>query len=123
MPARKCRGTRVQFPAPPLSDTPCGNAGRVSFWTYVETPTPQGLTTGPPCQITCQISPPLVSDKPVQTTLLVGATVLTSPPPDTGCPPLVGRPLVAWPKKSTPPTGGHRMSRNRDLKPDAQGRY
>src|SRR6516165_9373830 len=67
MPARKCLGTRVQFPAPPLSDTPCGNAGRVSFWTSVETPVPQGLTTGPLCQITCQISPPFVSDKPVPT--------------------------------------------------------
>src|SRR5262245_5827172 len=121
MSARKCHGTRVRFPAPPLSDTPCGNAGRVSFWTYVETRPPQGLTTGSSCRITCLISPPFVSDKPVPTTLLVGATVPTSRPPDTGYAPVVARPNVARPKRSTLPTGGYRMSRKRDLQPDEQG--
>src|SRR5579883_1270118 len=49
------RQNALRSPAPARPDTPRGNTGRVSFWTYVETPFLQRLTTRPPgraCQ-TC----------------------------------------------------------------------
>jgi hypothetical protein len=46
-------------------------------------------------------------------------TFMSGPPKDGH--PVIGRPLSARPKRPTPPTGGHHMSRNRELKPDTQG--